>query len=614
MPLPEEIENLGRYLKELNQDLPGSINKNTDHFQVESLTDYKVRNQNKKRHPAYYASALHAEEMGVHVFGDKPFRILDEHRPNEHPAAREYRINSWEPITKSKVGKAFTILHKVFNERLWSIKFKEETNEAVNEDDQLESYLYHKFDIYGSVLIFAREVLLKQMIADPNALIVGSPIIPESETEFPDLDWTIYDSKDILEYKIDRYYIVRGKEKITDSKGRELDVIKIIYPDRIEIWLNTKGGKEFQIDDDLTITYETGGIIPAWFLGGNVHAREPIHYRSFFEDALPYWNKAIRKSSDLDGVEATHAFPRYWEITDPCSNPDCQGGYVYDEKTKTQDYCPQCYNRFVEFTNTLEVKQVSKDKLDTDNPVIPPMGYIAPDGEIIKYLDDRVKNNIEEGLAAINMEIVNTVGANQSGVAKEMDRSELHSFLEKIADRIFGVHLKRIIKFTIILRYGMVVSNYKDLMPDINVPQHFDLLTIKDLTEDLSNSKKAGISPTITNQIERDIAGKKFGSDTDQKKEILATINLDPLHGYSVDDKLAMTGTVPTLHLKISNNIHFLVRTAIQQDKEFLEKEEADQFNKIRELANTLLRDVGPTETFNQDGEPFEPGGPSETS
>ena len=74
------------------------------------ITKLEVRNKNfvdylngiselKIKHKYYDMTVRHAEDMGVHMEGEKPERLLNIQRPNETPEQKQYRLDIHEPVT-----------------------------------------------------------------------------------------------------------------------------------------------------------------------------------------------------------------------------------------------------------------------------------------------------------------------------------------------------------------------------------------------------------------------------------------------------------------------------------------------------------------------------------
>src|SRR5690349_17571094 len=74
------------------------------------------------KHACYQACCDHADDMAVHVYGAKPDKILTRTRPREDPDVKTYRLESWEPITKSTCQKGISIVSKMSNPSLFGIR------------------------------------------------------------------------------------------------------------------------------------------------------------------------------------------------------------------------------------------------------------------------------------------------------------------------------------------------------------------------------------------------------------------------------------------------------------------------------------------------------------
>jgi len=97
---------------------------------------------NDSKHENYRAAKDHFEEMSWHVYGTKPEKLLARARPREDPMIRGYRLESYEPITKSYCKKALSIVHKVLNSKIYLIRF---TGEKKKEEEILKAYTLEKY-------------------------------------------------------------------------------------------------------------------------------------------------------------------------------------------------------------------------------------------------------------------------------------------------------------------------------------------------------------------------------------------------------------------------------------------------------------------------------------
>lgn len=401
--------------------------------------------KNELKHPYYKAAIEHCEEMSWHVYGTKPEKLLERVRPREDEAIKQYRLDSYEPITKSVCKKALSITHKIFNSKLYSIRFDE------NEKSQLlKKYTLEDYPRFNSVVNYLANFSLKKNIADPNGVFLVQPndyMIKESQRVEPIV--TCYGSRDIWD-------IGKGENEyflfFDEGGDKEWYFTKV---DKIAInkLLVTKT-KQGEIAVEILATYNHNfGEIPVWYLGGEYSDKNYGLYESFFSPAVPFWNEAINDHSDVTGAYRMHIWPQKWEVADECDYVEdnkyaCNGGYIYYAESGEKHKCPSCKGLGRKtIKSPYESYLVNRDKFtsaDGTATVDVPFGYVAVPVDATKMLEDKANRNLEMGLNALAMDVVNKIGENQSGVSKEIDRTELHDFLQKMADQFFDVHLTNI--------------------------------------------------------------------------------------------------------------------------------------------------------------------------
>lgn len=560
------------------------------------------RENSTSRHANYKETVEHAKEMGVHAWGEKPYKILEDARPREDPAVRKYRLDSWEPITESDFDKAISILQKIFNPKLYSITFPAQPSGVkLTEEETLERYLLEFYPEYDSIFMFCREVLLRQMIADPNGIVA---VVPGSfnveQTEFVSPHVVLFNSSQVLDYVKGSYYVLKDQLTVKDGK-REGSIIHLFTNESI-ITLHEKTKpqeKGFYVFAEYKHNFQ---LIPVWFLGGGTHSKtHPYYYTSFFKSVLPHWNKAIRHESDLDGAYVNHLHPQKWEHTIDCDYSDshgrlCHEGVIrHDDDTEVE--CRSCKGTGRKTVRSpFDVYSVNKDSLNPDSIGGAPAGYIQGiPVEIVTKLEDRVASLINKGLSSINMDIVNMIGADQSGIAKEYDRTELHSFMQQISDYIFDNHVSNILYFINRYRYETILGpKYNEYLPIISKPTTFDTLSIRELTDEVAKARLANVNPDYIKAIEKDAAGKRFSTNAKEKDKILAILDLNPFSNQTVDDKINMLldSTVSKLDVVISNNISQFVERAIDEENNFLEMERGQQKEVLKKYADEILSEA----------------------
>ena len=241
--------------------------------------------QPKKRHAGYFVVTEKAKGMSVHTQGEKPVEILERFRPHEPPEVREYRLEVWKPVTYSLASKIVNSVNKTINPRYYSVKFPNEPISGyASEKEQLGYYFNYDYGFYGSVWTWLKETFISSNFTDPNALIVIKPERTSDDTEIYKPLPYIYESKSILDYRHEEYYIIfQG-----DFNKREG---KVLWLDREGNWTYYLDGGELTLVDELIHNF---GVVPAFFSGGKVETEGLLaYYESFIEGVRPHWDKVV---------------------------------------------------------------------------------------------------------------------------------------------------------------------------------------------------------------------------------------------------------------------------------------------------------------------------------
>jgi hypothetical protein len=241
----------------------------------------------EKRHPNYKLTVKLAKDMSVHVYGDKPVDLLERARPGEDEEITEYRLQNFEPTTKAPCGKALKIVSKIFNPNLYSIVWPKDNSTA----EELRIYTTYYYPVYNSLMVYNKDVTLKKMIADANAVMAVKPQrIPRNDAEKVKPIVTIYSSEDVWDYDLDHYLFHISTEQVTGGKLYTFE-----YYDYVRfIRFTAKSPKIDELELNVLEAYDHNFVderneqeIPCWKLRGNtlqVSDGDPV-YESFFADA-----------------------------------------------------------------------------------------------------------------------------------------------------------------------------------------------------------------------------------------------------------------------------------------------------------------------------------------
>lgn len=561
-----------------------------------------------KRHDCYEKACEHANYMAIHIYGKKPDELLNRARPREDPEVLKYRLDNWEPTTKAAADKAVHVVSKIFNPNLYSIRWKKETREV----NELKDYMLYYYPDYNSVMSFNKDVMLRKMLCDPNALMVIKPQeVPMDQTQRPEPMTVIYGCESVWDYDRDHYLVYLRTEK-TDKR----EYFYFEYYDKIQYIAfrayYDASNRTINIEEEERYVHNFDDI-PAWLLRGNSVALDngKIMFESFFAAALPNWNLAIIHESDLMGAYITHMHPQKYEMTEECGYEfpwegaayRCRGGtikYPYGDGQRSMD-CPHCYG-----TGQTSVKSpygvhlFNKAKLDDAPNNQLPVGYVTIPTDATKMLEERTREMIRKGMWAINMDVEDKVGEVQSGVAKVIDRSAQNDTLSNIATVVFDIHTTN--QFYFINKYMFDVESSSkgrtsdENLPEINKPTSFDVASAAELINNYKAAKDSGLDRNFLVSKQIEILSRDFSTNPDIKKYNIALLELDPLPGLSVDEiDLEITkGRIRKVDGVIHDNIKPFVDRAISEDQEFLTKTRIDQLAILEKYAAELIKSEKP--------------------
>ena len=575
------------------------------------------------RHSLYHETVEHAEAMAVHVNGDKPVYLLERSRPREDEEVKLYRIQNYEPTTKAGSDKSLDILSKMFNPTIYSIRWKEGTENEQTKD--LQEYTLDYFPDYNSLMTFNKDVLLKRMIADPNGVAVVKPMrSPENDATKVDPVVKIYGSASVYYYDIDHFlFFISKTERALDefNNRKKTDVYTFEYYDSnfhriFESYYNSDT-KEIVIDE--ISTYNHGfGEIPAWKLRGKSRSKDngEIMFESFFSSALPHWNLAIIHESDLLGAYINHLHPQKYELASECAyqfpwegnSYPCRGGMIkYPvmhgevEKWNTMA-CPTCQGSgLTTVKSPYGAYQFTKEKLDeAGTGGLLPVGYVNIPVEATKMLSERTDEMVRKGMWAINMDVEDKVGENQSGVAKVIDRSAQHDFLYTIASVMFDIHVNNEYYFINKYRNGVSATAARtdddQNLPQVNKPVTFNIATVAELVNNFSVAKQSGLDRNFLRTKQIEILSRDMTTNPDMKKYLVMLINLDPLYGFTQEEiSLEVNaGVTRKVDWAIHNNLKTFVDRAIMQNSNFVELDKLAKMAILESYANELIASQKP--------------------
>jgi hypothetical protein len=561
------------------------------------------------RHHYYYDKSIkRCKAFAPHADGVFPCDLIECRRPNEPMEVKDYRKEIWVPKTKPTFSRILNSLGKIRRSPDWAIAYPKDLQSKfarIREGETLQDYCEKKFPYFESVTNWLFSVCLKPYLTDPNGVILIWPLSTVEPTDFLEPYPVIFECCDVKKFEENDnavlndpagcYYMTKRGNKMVEEKGKAHYVVDAVFIQRYE-QIDNKGNY------NLVLEYEHGlGYMPCFKLGGVICEAQGSNYlyESRISGILPEMDEAVREYSDLQAAKVLHVYPEKWQYTShECTtckgtgvrpNPNWQQGC--DHSIPVQIECGKCVNGYVS-AGPYAIQLVKPADMGKQQLPTPPAGYVEKDVEIVKLMEDSVRQHIYDGLAAINFQELAETPMNESGVAKAVDRDEQNNTVHAIAEDLVKI-MDRAYAIIADYRYKGTYSfeEIGEMLPSIAVPEKFDLFSIANLQNDLKAAKDNKLNPVIQNAMEVDYAGKLFNADPTIRDLVALTIKLDPLPSISEDEKmsrLSNKGILPESYI-ISSNINEFVQRAIDEDEGFAEKPLKDQKAVMLKYAQEIL-------------------------
>lgn len=561
-----------------------------------------------KRHYYYEKTNSKCKAFEPHSEGCYPEELIECRRPNEPLEVKDYRKKIWVPKTKPTFSRILNSLGKIRRSSDWSIKYPElSTFTKIREGESLEDYCEKKFPYFESVTNWLFSVALKMYLTDSNGIELIMPLTNDvPETDYRQPYPVLFDCCDVIEFVAGEHAILNNPLGCTyTSKKGIIETGKSYY--YVDATAITKFN---QTDSKGTMspaeTYEHGiGILPCFKLGGLVCETEGHNflYESRIAGILPELDEAVREYSDLQAAKVLHIYPERWEFTqqecatckgtgkriNPAWTPGCDAS-IPDKVGCDNTGCNNGYIASGPYSKLL-IRPTSPIEGGGTIPN-PPAGYVEKDVEIVKLMENSVRQHIYDGLAAINFQELAEVPMEQSGVAKQVDRDEQNNTIHAIAEDLVKI-MDSTYKIIAYYRYKDLYpfKEIDKMLPQIPVPEKYDLFSITNMQTELNTAKTGKTNPVIVNAMEIDYASKRFNTDESVRDLVALTLKLDPLPNISEDEKMARLSNKGILQETyiVSSNITEFVQRAIDEDRDFAGRPLKDQKKKLLAYANEIV-------------------------
>ena len=564
--------------------------------------------EGNKRHEFYEKSVEYALDIAIHADDAPAGHLIKERRPKESDTIQKYREKIYINKTEAPVFKVMNSLMKIRKSQDWMIKFPNNENQKIAEGETLEDYTEKNFPKYGSFTNWFFAVGFKQYIIDANAVALVIPKGVFDEIKQPENVYlkpypVIFNSHQILNYSTDYYLLESDEKNIYKHVGSERDGKIFYFVDSKEVNEIKETGitSEGKIIYTVTPYVHNIGIMPIVEMYGTVkkEKKNVDLYKSRISPMVPELKEAVREYSDLQAeiVQHIHSTLVYYQ---PQQCTECKGiGSVIGGKDKAPIKCKVCKGKgtfpFDPYSH-FEVKQPKAGEPAAPNPAA---YYLQKQIEIAKLQDQRVQDHIYYSLSSINFEFLAKTPTNQSGYAKDVDKSELNNFVHSVAEdivRFFDANYYFFNEY----RYSVIIPNKKERdaqRPNIPVPQKYDILSEEYVLGEIVKLKEKNVDTAILNASLAEYTNKKFGNDPQARDYIITCLELDPFASEN-EDTLIMklqNGGISKLNYTIHCNIKEFVREAVEADPKFFEKTYSEKHEVVEGYAEEMIKENSPS-------------------
>jgi hypothetical protein len=557
----------------------------------------------KVRHEYYDITVEKAEAIDIHASGKYPEKLIGERRPAESKAIQEYRKKIFVPKTKPVFNKIYNSLMKIPRSPDFSIMFDDNVPSTVAKGETLKDYISEQIPIWGSVSNWFWSICFRHYLIDANAVVLTMPNnFGSQDNVYYKPVPLIFTSDRIIDYKEGEYYILQSSDPVryqadgvTYSDGVKYYVVQ---PDVIQAFdYMPRKSAIIEVMNEVNVL----GYMPIRSLRGICTEQGEGYalYESRIDGIVPMLNEVLREYSDLQAEVVQHIHSTMWTLQ-PQECKQCKGTGRVPKENSAPVPCSSCNGVGLAPMNPFEHLSVPLPKAGEPQSPTPPMGYVEKNTDIARLQAERIADHTLGAYAAINMEYLADVPLQQSGVAKQVDREELYSFVHSVATDCVRV-ISEVIYDINGWRYKESVTQLEKLesmLPAITIPERFDLLSATVLIEELKGMIEAKVDPAIVNATQIDLVEKRFASDPTVRDTVKLKLKLDPFSGVN-PEVIAINktyGTISELDMITNANIDSFVNRAMEEDKAFALKPIQYQKAIIMKYALEKQKEIEPIE------------------
>jgi len=539
-----------------------------------------------------------------------PSHLFQKRAPNQTQEEQGYIEENHKAITYVVWDRFKTTLRRIWNDANWSVSnWGEIDSKYDNMDLGSQKYFESDYPIFSSLENYYRLVVTDTKEKDPNAVIVHKPEsipVKASAEGFVIDDQVmiepvafIFPCEQVIQFFEGQFFIGLSDENSLVEVGNRKERSGLIFEfyDNENIYLAKQVGKKTDYTFELELYWNHGlGYLPCKILKAepSIHGSHVV-YKSHFMPAVEPLDMALLDNANLLIAKNRHVFPKFWEYQSACDytsvNGSCVSGLIVDLDGKSHS-CPSCKGTGYKALNPFGTYAVPMpDRLNPEQVGMPPGGYIQPEIETPKFLDEQIDKNINRGLSILNLSVSNSeVKGSDTALGKQIDREEQFSFLVQISSEIF--HLFDFSLMTIQkMRYGIDA-----VQPSINYPKNFSIRSEQDLSAEINNAKLSGMPDIGIRQLIIEYFNTRFNSNEQANKVIDIVFYSDrlvTLSNLEINQKLA-SGAIAKWEDILHTSITSFIQSEIQLNPNFLDLTIEEQKTRLVEIAKAKESEISP--------------------
>lgn len=476
-------------------------------------------NSDEKKPPLFDKIVRDWNKAKIHTQGESIEPLLKDYRETEDYRVFKRRLQLFEPITTYAFAETQRALNNSLDYKLVSIEAQEDTIRYMY-DNRFWTFMYQK--------------LIPTMLDDPNAFVVGMPVLSKPNTPLDCRFW-IVNYKDLVDYSSEHFLFRKKIEGIEYFYVLTRTYATRFYKKNNNWVICNDPSKE----DFYAVSFGESPLsfVPSKRLGGLLRAKDnQNYYESFLSPAFAHGNLAIKTQSDWQIQLMTHHLIRVMKRK-PCDATDCNQGYIYkDDETKPCGECngtgTQQFKANINDTYYIDVDhQDFLDELKLEDI----MRFNEPPTESLKMKDEIVQRDLKKMEQSLN---IAEPYLNTSGAAKDLDMKGKDAMVNVIGEQVFTVVE---FCFQMVQDFRNTINNRTPVR--IAIPDDFRKVTISYQLDKIAKLKNENTTTGMLYPAYRKLYKMQYAKNPIALKASLFMLDNDKLHLYTqvTEKRLAAT-------------------------------------------------------------------------